>query len=94
MRDLDYSSLEKSYNDVLEKLKALDSEREYWERKARGLGEASIAEHKTLTEQLSRTKAELSLTHDQRDYWMRIANDREEEIEKLKANIASLEKEA
>ncbi|KAF7192152.1 hypothetical protein HII31_06538 [Pseudocercospora fuligena] len=93
-RDLDYSSLEKSYNDVLEKLKALNSEREYWERKARGLGEASIAEHKTLNEQLTRTKAELSLTHDQRDYWMRIANDREEEIEKLKANIASLEKEA
>ncbi|KXT13206.1 hypothetical protein AC579_2579 [Pseudocercospora musae] len=91
-RDLDYSSLEKSYNDVLEKLKALNSEREYWERKARGLGEPSSAEHKTLIEELARTKAELSLTHDQRDYWMRIANDREEEMEKLKADIASLEK--
>ncbi|EME80553.1 uncharacterized protein MYCFIDRAFT_198746 [Pseudocercospora fijiensis CIRAD86] len=89
-RDLDYSSLEKSYNDVLEKLKSLTSEREYWERKARGLGDA---EHQNLTEQLSKTKAELSLTHDQRDYWMRIANDRGEEIEELKGRIASLEKE-
>ncbi|KXS94227.1 hypothetical protein AC578_10921 [Pseudocercospora eumusae] len=74
---LDYSSLEKSYHAVLESFKALSSEREYWERK----------NHKTLTEQLTRTKAELSLTHDQRDYWMRIANEREEEIERLKASL-------
>lgn len=89
--DLDYSSLQKSYNDVLEKLKALNSEREYWERKARGLsGSRGVVEHSEtpLVEQLSKAKTDLALAHDQGEYWRRMACEREEEVERLKGLLS------